>query len=242
MSCEDNPWKGANLDKFIYYCCPECDTRDQSKEQFLKHAIDEHTKAKEIFLNVTVKLENFENLENFDHIKCSPDISYIAGTEHIEIKSELKEEYEENIDIFNSDPTDYQESNYDSEENPIKEKLLIENDLTDKITNVEKAKSSVNKILKKSVKCKLCDNKFDKPSVYISHLNNEHDGISKYHCIFSCNNSFLELNELVEHLKKIHGDLKHKCDYCEYKYFNEIRTLSNHIRKHHPSNYAHWSR
>ena len=231
MSCEENPWISANLDNFIYYCCPECDTKDQSKEIFLKHAIEEHPKAKEIFLNVNVKLENF------DDIKCSPDI-----TEHIEIKSEFKEEFEENIDIFNSEPTDYQESIYHSEENEIKEKILIENDLTEKTTNVEKSKSSVIKILKKSVKCKLCDNKFDKPSVYISHLNNEHDGISKFHCIFSCNNSFLELNELVEHIKKIHGDLKHKCDFCEFKYFNELRTLSKHIRKHHPSNYAHWSR
>ena len=35
---------------------------------------------------------------------------------------------------------------------------------------------------------------------------------------------------------KIQG-LKHKCDYCENKYFNERKSLSKHIRIHHPSNY-----
>ena len=35
---------------------------------------------------------------------------------------------------------------------------------------------------------------------------------------------------------KIHS-LKHKCDFCENKHFNERKTLSKHIRIHHPSNY-----
>ena len=45
----ENPWSVGNLDYFLYYCCPECDERDNSKEDFLKHAIYQHPKSKEYF-------------------------------------------------------------------------------------------------------------------------------------------------------------------------------------------------
>ena len=43
MDSEDiktNPWEVAdNLDQFLYFCCPECDEREKSKELFLQHAL-----------------------------------------------------------------------------------------------------------------------------------------------------------------------------------------------------------
>ena len=29
---EENPWTVENLEEFLYFCCPECDERNQSKE------------------------------------------------------------------------------------------------------------------------------------------------------------------------------------------------------------------
>ena len=43
----ENPWNVEDLDDFLYYCCPECDLRDQSKIQFLQHALEQHSKAKQ---------------------------------------------------------------------------------------------------------------------------------------------------------------------------------------------------
>ena len=43
----ENPWNVEDLDEFLYYCCPECDLRDQSKIQFLQHALEQHSKAKQ---------------------------------------------------------------------------------------------------------------------------------------------------------------------------------------------------
>ena len=42
-----NPWKVDNLDQFLNYCCPECDTKQKSKADFIVHAIDAHPNSRE---------------------------------------------------------------------------------------------------------------------------------------------------------------------------------------------------
>ena len=37
-----NPWKVENIDQFLNYCCPECDTKQKTKSDFIVHAIDAH--------------------------------------------------------------------------------------------------------------------------------------------------------------------------------------------------------
>ena len=45
---EKNPWLVTTLDAFLYFCCPECETRKDSKTSFLEHALVEHPKAKSL--------------------------------------------------------------------------------------------------------------------------------------------------------------------------------------------------
>ena len=40
---ETNPWDVDQLEDFLYFCCPECDTKRKSKEEFLNHALPELT-------------------------------------------------------------------------------------------------------------------------------------------------------------------------------------------------------
>ena len=44
---QNNPWYVENIDEFLYFCCPECSERNQCKELFLEHALNEHPMAKE---------------------------------------------------------------------------------------------------------------------------------------------------------------------------------------------------
>ena len=46
---EDNPWKVSNLDKFLFYNCPECDVKKPDKEDFLYHALKCHSKARQVY-------------------------------------------------------------------------------------------------------------------------------------------------------------------------------------------------
>ena len=52
MEAEDklepfNPWKVENIDQFLNYCCPECDTKQKTKSDFIVHAIDAHPDSRE---------------------------------------------------------------------------------------------------------------------------------------------------------------------------------------------------
>ena len=72
-----NPWSG-DLDKYLFYCCPECDDKSENKHLFIGHAVKNHPKAKEILCEneTSTKIEEPEsmNIENeFDiHIKNEP--------------------------------------------------------------------------------------------------------------------------------------------------------------------------
>ena len=40
-----NPWIVNNLDEFLFFCCPECDTQSPNKALFINHALIEHPKG-----------------------------------------------------------------------------------------------------------------------------------------------------------------------------------------------------
>ena len=57
-----NPWAVDNLKDFLYYCCPECEGKVKSLEDFLQHALNQHDLAKEILPKIIVK-EEFDDYE-----------------------------------------------------------------------------------------------------------------------------------------------------------------------------------
>ena len=46
MEGNENPWKVSNVEEFLFFCCPECDERNKSKDAFLRHAFTDHKDAK----------------------------------------------------------------------------------------------------------------------------------------------------------------------------------------------------
>ena len=43
----DNPWSVKSIEEFHFYCCPECTERVQTRESFVRHALEQHPKSKE---------------------------------------------------------------------------------------------------------------------------------------------------------------------------------------------------
>ena len=43
----NNPWTG-DLDKYLFYCCPECDERSISKDIFIGHALTHHPQVSSV--------------------------------------------------------------------------------------------------------------------------------------------------------------------------------------------------
>ena len=44
-----NPWDVSSIFNFTYYCCPECDWKDQNKQNFVNHAFTYHTSVSQGF-------------------------------------------------------------------------------------------------------------------------------------------------------------------------------------------------
>ena len=123
MDQEKNPWKVSKLEDFLYFCCPECNVKDKSKDFFIKHALDHHPKAKDILLEnseffKTISIENLdsnvndfssdnvdENLEEDSHndsnfekyLKCKVKIESINDKKHEEKCYEEKKVFSKEI-------------------------------------------------------------------------------------------------------------------------------------------------
>ena len=47
MEVENNPWNVLSLEAYHFYFCPECETKHETKDQFVGHAIVKHPRARE---------------------------------------------------------------------------------------------------------------------------------------------------------------------------------------------------
>ena len=47
VSLPNDPWAVDKIEDFQFFCCPTCDDKIQSKEEFLEHAINQHPESKE---------------------------------------------------------------------------------------------------------------------------------------------------------------------------------------------------
>ena len=85
-----SPWAINNLEELLYYCCPECDVRDQSEEQFIQHAFENHPEAKNYLLPFKVKLESDNYYDDNDY----------EDSNHV--KSEMTYESDEADESYNN--------------------------------------------------------------------------------------------------------------------------------------------
>ena len=42
MNTIENPWIVPSLDKFLFFCCPECENKSSDESSFVNHATAQH--------------------------------------------------------------------------------------------------------------------------------------------------------------------------------------------------------
>ena len=176
MNNIENPWNVENLEEFLYFCCPECDLKDQSKMQFLQHALNQHPNAKGSVQKFIIKEETFEDSEEFPYLN---DINF-------------SEEYDNPIEDYNEllkceikeEPTDHN---------------------NEELMNVDKEEEfSDNSDGLKNLSCEYCGKAFKKNQKLRIHIESIHEG-KRYNCEF-CDKSFTHVGTLQMHRKTNHGD------------------------------------
>ena len=45
LDLKHNPWSVTTIDEFLYFCCPECDNKTQSRALFINHAYLHHPRV-----------------------------------------------------------------------------------------------------------------------------------------------------------------------------------------------------
>ena len=60
------PWNVESLEDFLYYCCPECDEKNQSRNGFLCHALEYHPISNNYLMPLEVKQEVKEKIISTD--------------------------------------------------------------------------------------------------------------------------------------------------------------------------------
>ena len=98
-----NPWKVEDIDQFLNYCCPECDTKQKTKSDFIIHAIDSHPDSREYLplfdyekncddalSDIEIKEDfvnesNLSDFETFDPLKT--EISVSNGSPSVKIEA-----------------------------------------------------------------------------------------------------------------------------------------------------------
>ena len=131
----ENPWNVEKIEEFLYFCCPECDSRDHSQLQFIQHALENHPNSQEFVTNFNkfivkeeaceaneinetyyenCSLESYDNYYNSNEIlKCEIKEEEHSDTELNELLKNQSNSVNENIynssstkDPLNSEKTD----------------------------------------------------------------------------------------------------------------------------------------
>ena len=235
---KDNPWSVESFDDFLFYCCPECDERNQSKDLFIKHALIHHPEAQ----------KNLVALDTLD-IKKSESINDNAV---FEVKTEIKEEDVEDGDQ-KDDNTDINHSNSDSKRNDKQRSFQCTtcNKYFGNYANLHRHIKSIHD--GKRFECDYCQKSFTQSGYLKIHVRNIHLGLEDIQVCPNCNKIFESEQDLLAHIQLDHGEVKkdeqkeslknddatynqipsnsskdHKCDICG-RHFSELQTLNLHI-------------
>ena len=245
---DKNPWFVTNVDAFLYFCCPECDLKDQSKEHFIQHALEKHPRAQiaqNYLFNLQVKEEpddnyNHENQHDFDNSDL--------------VKTELKEIEEEHNGVF--DDEDYSMPE-DGPHNEVFEKFINnicvicdkEFDSNNALRNHmasdhQNDTTSKTRVAKNHVqysedfiededdlfKCDMCEKSFDKFSLLEQHVKQIHDATVRNNACEFCGKLLATKQSLEIHIARIHeGRKDFNCNHCN-KAFSRASDRDLHIR------------
>ena len=102
-----NPWSSVEtLEHFLYYFCPECESKHQEKESFIEHAMKNHPNSVECLKKFKINEEKpFKNPNDFHFLSSSSSIMETNNQVKIKVKKEDSVAYNDIITKPISDTT-----------------------------------------------------------------------------------------------------------------------------------------
>ena len=217
-----NPWAATSILDFSYFCCPECDSKSQNKQDFVDHTVNYHSWA----------LETLRKISD-----GSLDDVEFPNDQRDEFQVDIKKEFVNNSDI-DVDDIDYKNDPLDQS------KVQVHDLPIKKEKNVKKraGNSELNKCLgEKEAKyqCQICPAKFVKRMEANKHLKSDHAIIKRKCAQFVKNPDLLRKDACFkDNLVLKDGKKRYKCSTCD-KIFKFSTVLELHIDEVHEKKKSH---
>ena len=246
MNSDNNPWSVKNFDEFLYYCCPECDERNQSKELFIKHAIDKHPDSQEYIFEIKKEPSNDitkavddlnDDKTDLQAITEIHDDNFDSFEPHIKVEEDYESyvKYEEYFEPFDEEGDDFtEEANSNTKKpkkNAKKAKVLKCDFCPETFTKTSRLQAHAKEVhgVTKIHKCEQCNKVFSQKSTLITHIGYAHEGANKNHICAQCGKAFSTNSNLHKHHRNVHEKRKNNvCNFCS-KAFGESSDLKKHI-------------
>ena len=189
-----NPWSAKKWEEFLYFCCPECPEKYQSKELFIDHALNIHPNSQACLetIQIEVKYEEKETEGRKVGIKSSKTFKVLSRPKRNKPNPKYLDDYEYETNTKSQDPLSLDDPNNSNDEKnniyqpeiKIEDHLeeLIENDVisndeteTDEktlhkaVVSKSKRKVKSNDFPNELLKCDSCEKKFKLKSSLVRH-------------------------------------------------------------------------
>ena len=207
----DNPWNIQSIYELQYFNCPECEFKDQFKQEFVNHAYELHPESLDFLINIS------DN--SFDDITCPWDIKDIKKEESVAIEvtpefdplqlnnfNDSSEEFVSNVKTeghyLNENEIQLSKSQYiesmasENTQNVYHEDLPLPNELVLN-KHFKKVKNKNCKSLK-SGECPICGKVFSESRNLKRHIRMVHEGVKNFKCDL-CNKAFSTAQYLTIH-------------------------------------------
>ena len=225
-----NPWKVENIDQFLNYCCPECDTKQKTKSDFIVHAIDTHPNSREYLPLFDFEEDrdheddpiDFEEPYEYHSIKEEEDTEMFQAEVKLEIPEEIDKPKCEKCD--KEFATKKSLSNHKSKFHPIPKAGK-----SSKYTFTTDPKDGIQKI-----KCEECETFFKSKKGMKQHMISMHSQSENMQKCFVCP-AVIPSKMLTTHMLKKHrkDDGNFQCDLCSKVFKKACEPYLFHLTKEH---------
>ena len=247
---DENPWDIRSIYELQYFNCPKCSYKNNSKQEFIQHAYEDHPEAIDNLTNIVDGSLNDINCPwnetGFDDVKeelISVDFDASSVTDKIYPCYLCSKPFDSSAALCKHRLT-HQKQGKDGKKyyncSACKKKFTLVSSLERHVNRVHKnlddnpSNAITKKFTRKISQCYFCSKEFKSSKDLFEHRRTHktkaEDGKMYYNCN-DCGKKYGQVNGLKNHINRIHKNVR-KCVECK-KMFTGLTALKTHMDMYH---------